>query len=328
MTTSDPASAPFSTALLRDKRLLIYLFVGLRLIMLMVHQPLPPYTPGLTGFGDFAYFHGLASLADQDKLPYRDYWFEYPPVVAFVSQAVYTVIHVRGGDFSAYAILLGIVLTAFDVGNLLLIRRIGTELHGPGTGTALSWIYALIPTPFIISFWSFDTIVAFFTLLAIAWLLDDQPDRSSLATALGGLTKLMPLLLIGAVWRFRPVREAIRYSIFAIGLTVVGFALIVFFGGPYGVPSLAVQFSKSSAETVWALLDGNYSTGILSPNHLNPASAFELQRKPPLIPAVVRPAHFGAIARHQLRSRCGRVSARASRRSTATRGGSRDSRWA
>jgi len=67
------------------------------------------------------------------------------------------------------------------------------------------------------------------------------------------------------------------------------------FAGPYGLPSLRVQFSKSSAETVWALMDGNYTTGILSPDHFDPASASQPQGNPPLIPAVVRTAIFAAI---------------------------------
>src|SRR5258708_32659667 len=275
VTNPSPTPSALGSSLLRDKRLLLYLFVSFRLILLLVHQPLPPYTPGLTGFGDFAYFHGLASLADQGKLPYRDYWFEYPPAVAFVSQGVYSLIQAHGGDFTAYAMLLGIVLTAFDVGNLLLLRRIGTQLHGPGTGAALAWIYALLPAPLIISFWSFDTLVAFFTLLAITWLIDASRDHSDLADARGGLTQLMPLILLGAVWRFRPAGEALRYSLIALGVTAAGLLAMLAFAGPYGLPSLSVQFSKSSAETVWALLDGNYTTGILKPDHLGPATAFQ-----------------------------------------------------
>src|SRR5690349_17727853 len=216
MTTS---SANVSSPLLRDSRLLLYLFVSFRLMMLLVHQPQPGYTPGLTAFGDLSYFYNLASLADNGKLPYRDYWFEYPPVIALVTQGVYTVIHARGGDFTTYTLLLNLVLLAFDTGSLILIRRIGTQLYGAATGMALAWIYALIAVPLVISFWTFDSIVAFFTLLAITWFISRRDNASAVVTAIGALTKLMPLVILGAVWRYRTIREAVQYSVIAVGLT-------------------------------------------------------------------------------------------------------------
>ncbi len=264
-------------------------------MLLLVHQPQPGYTPGLTAFGDFSYFYDLAKLADQGKLPYRDYWFEYPPVIALVSQDVYTVIHFRGGDFTTYTLLLNLVLLAFDTGTLILIRRIGTQLYGAATGTALAWIYALIAIPLVISFWTFDSIVAFFTLLAITWLISRRDTVSAIMGAVGGLTKLMPLVILGAVWRYRTVQQALRYSLIAIGLTVLGFAAMLAIAGPYGLPSLTVQFNKASAETIWALADGNYKTGILNPDHLDPASASQLQGNRAAIPVWLRTAIFGVI---------------------------------
>src|SRR5258708_30743723 len=289
------SATPTPAPRLRDFRLLLYLFVAFRLMMLLVHQPLQGYTPGMTALGDLSYFHNLAQQADQGKLPYRDYWFEYPPVIAIVTQGVYTVIAARGGDFAAYAVLMNIVLTAFDVGNLILVRRIGTQLHGAATGIALAWIYALMAVPLIISYWTFDAIVAFSTLLAITWLLDQRHDRSAVAAALGALTKLIPLGILGAVWRFRSPRTAIRYSVIALGLTVIGFAATLVFAGKYGIPSLTVQFSKSSSETVWALIDGNYRTGILNPDHTDPTTAAQLQGKPSAFPTWLRTAIFDAI---------------------------------
>ncbi len=140
-------------------------------------------------------------------------------MIALVSQGVYTVIHFRGGDFTTYTLLLNLVLLAFDTGTLILIRRIGTQLYGAATGTALAWIYALIAIPLVISFWTFDSIVAFFTLLAITWLISRRDTVSAIMAAVGGLTKLMPLVILGAVWRYRTIQEALRYSLIAIGLT-------------------------------------------------------------------------------------------------------------
>ncbi len=43
-------SANLASPLFRDSRLLLYLFVSFRLMLLLVHQPQPGYTPGLTAF--------------------------------------------------------------------------------------------------------------------------------------------------------------------------------------------------------------------------------------------------------------------------------------
>src|SRR5262249_28083443 len=158
------------------------------------YQPIKDYTPGLAAFGDLPYFYGLAKQADQGKLPYRDYWFEYPPVGALVSQGVYSLTSLRDGNYEAYAVLMSVVLTVFDVGNLILVRRIGARLHGAATGTALAWVYALLAVPLVITYWNFDTMDAFAILLSIAWLLERRDDRAALATAFGALTKLIPII--------------------------------------------------------------------------------------------------------------------------------------
>ncbi|HLY28237.1 MAG TPA: hypothetical protein VKQ72_17960 [Aggregatilineales bacterium] len=264
-------------------------------MLLLVYQPLANYTPGLTAFGDFPYFYTLAQQADQGKLIYRDYWYEQPPIIGLLLQGAYLATESHGGDFSTYTVLLVIVLTAFDAGNLLLLRRIGTRLYGPAVGIGLAWVYMLLAIPLIDSFWTFDCIVAFFTLLAVNWLLAGRQISSALANSLGALTKLVPLLLLGAVWRFRPAREALRYTAISGTITVAGLGAILLIGGPYGVPSLTAQFTKASAETVWALMDGNYKTGNFSANHFDPAEAARLQGNPPAIPAWLRTGVFAAI---------------------------------
>src|SRR5262249_28842340 len=130
-----------------------------------------------------------------------------------------------------YTLLLNLVLLAFDTGTLILIRRIGTQLFGAATGMALAWIYALIAVPLVISFWTFDSIVAFLTLLAVTWLLDRRDTYSAITTAVGALTKLMPLVILGAVWRYRTVSQALRYSLIAVGLTAVGFVAMLAIAG-------------------------------------------------------------------------------------------------
>jgi hypothetical protein len=248
-------STPGASLLLRDRRIVLYLFVSLRLMILLVYQPLQGVGPGITAFGDFQHYYNLADLSSQGKLPYRDYWYEFPPVFPIISLAVYGLLSARGpADFAAYATLFGLVMITFDTGNLLLVRRIGSRLYNDSTGLALAWIYGLLAVPLVFSFWTFEPMVAFSILLATAWLIEGRDNRSAVAAAFGALTKLFPLVVLGAVWRFRPPRDAIRYTAITVGLTVMGLVALLAIAGPFGMPSLLAQFNKASYQSPWALI--------------------------------------------------------------------------
>ncbi len=283
--------------LLRDSRILLYLFVGFRLMLLLVYQPLDSVGPGVTAFGDFQHYYNLASLSSQGKLPYRDYWYEFPPVFPLISLAVYSLTGAQNGSFTGYATLLGLILIGFDTANLILLRRIGQRLHGEATGAMLGWIYAVLAVPLVFSFWTFEPIVVCTILLAALWLIEGKDNRSAVAVAVGALTKLVPLIVLPAVWRFRPIREALRYTVIALVITAIGLLGLLAVAGPFGLPSLLAQFNKASYQSPWALLDQNYKTGNFGPisDHFDPAKAYEPLGNPPVIPSWLRSIIFGAI---------------------------------
>ncbi len=281
--------------LLRDSRVVLYLFVSFRLMALLVYQPLNGLGPGITAFGDYQHYYNLASLSEQGQVPYRDYWYEFPPIFPILSLAVYRVANAR--DFTAYTVLFGLLMIAFDTVNLLLLRAIAGRLYSPPVGAALSWVYAALAVPFVFTFWTFEPVVVCLLLLSVYWLLVGRDSRSAMAAALGALTKLFPLVILGAVWRFRPPREAIRYTLIAAGLTALGLIGMLAVAGPFGLPSLLAQFNKASYQSVWALLDHNYKTGNFGPlaDHFDPAKAYALLGNPPVIPAVLRGLVFAAL---------------------------------
>ena len=102
------AAAPAAqSGLFGDFRLLVGLFIALRLTLAMVYQPyvlerydadgaLAPVERGLSMFGDYQYFFQFAQLSDEGLLPYRDYWYEFPPVWSTLFIGAYQLLAARG----------------------------------------------------------------------------------------------------------------------------------------------------------------------------------------------------------------------------------------
>jgi len=302
--------------MLRDQRLILVLFISFRVMTLFAQQPFlepkdknaaPAYEmltegkfteQGVTATGDFWYYYSLARFSDVGKLPYRDFWYEFPPVFPAISLTSYSLITDRDatlGSYKSYANTLALVMILFDAANLWLLRKIGTKLHGAATGITLSWIYVALAVPFLNVFWNFEPIVAFSILLSINFLIQERDTAAPLAMAFGALTKLFPLILLAATWRFRPIAVAVRHTVIAGVITGAVLLGVVAVGGPLGVASLNVQFNKASYQTIWALIDNNHKTGLLNPDHFNAQTAYMLEGNPSKLPWWLRIIPFGLI---------------------------------
>jgi hypothetical protein len=103
------------------------------------------------------------------------------------------------------------------------------------------------------------------------------------------------LLLLGAVWRFKTPRTALKTSAIALALAAAGLFGVLLFGPQYAVPSLTAQWNKASFQTVWALVDGNTITGTFDGDRLDAGAAGVQRGNPPVIPPLVRTLAFGAV---------------------------------
>jgi hypothetical protein len=282
-------------ALLGDFRLLIILFVSLRLMMLMVYQPLvvKDNERGVTAGGDFQTYFQIASLSDSVGLPMRDWWTEFPPLWAYLSIAIYKV----APNYAAFSMLLSLLFLIVDTGNLILIRKIAAHLYREDTALALAWIYAVLLAPLVFVFWTFEVLVAFFMLLSVWWLLKKRDHWAAVSIAFGVLIKFTPAVLLGVVWRYREARRALVPTAITVIIVALVYGFFLVQNASMTLPSLTSQFNKASYQTVWALIDGNYRTGNFGPleDRLDPTRAAVLQGNPPRIPGILRLAGAAAI---------------------------------
>jgi hypothetical protein len=279
--------------LLGDFQTLLLLHVTFRLLLIIAYQPLllEGGERGVTTGGDYLYYYALSAQVDEGRLPFRDWWSEFPPLWSVVEIGVYKVL----GDsvsYSSYATLLAVVMLAFDAGNLVLLRQIGRRLYGDAVALSLAWIYALLLAPMVFAFWTFEPMVMFSILASIRLLQRGRDRASAVVVGLGALTKFVPVLVIGAVVRFRPARRAAVYIALVVGVFALPYALLLANPATRAMtaPSLTAQFNKASYQTVWALLDGNYGTGVFGPveDRADPANAKLPRGNPSTVPGWVR----------------------------------------
>ncbi|HKZ86011.1 MAG TPA: glycosyltransferase 87 family protein [Anaerolineae bacterium] len=239
-----------------EARLIVGLFLAFRLMMLMTFVP-----EDLTFFGDYPYYYELARLSDRGLWPYLHYWMEYPPVFPLLSTVVYRL--TAPGGYNAFVLSLGVLMTLFGVGNLMLLMRLASRLHGETISVRLGWVYALLFMPLIYLWWHFEAMTAFFLLLALDWLLDRHDVSSAVATGVGVVVKLVPLLILPVVALSRSIRQTIAYvAVLVVSMLAVVAPLYV--ASPDTTrASLAAPLAWTSWETVWALIDGNYHTGLV-----------------------------------------------------------------
>jgi hypothetical protein len=260
--------------------LVLSLFIGFRLMMLMAWP-----AEALTQYGDYQYYYNLAALSEMGHLPFLDYWSEYPPVFPFLSVAIY---QLSGGVFKNYALLLSLTMIAFETGSLVLLYRMASEIRDRSQATWVTGAYVALFIPVFIWLATFEAMTAFFVLLTLFALRRGQSRLTGIAIGLGVVIKVLPILLLATVWRTRGCRAALVSGLLALLVCLVVLGPLLILSPDYTLASLQSQGSKSSWQTVWALLDGNKAnTGIFGPvaDHFDPVKARTQLYNPSRVPA-------------------------------------------
>lgn len=293
-TTSEPTYPPSSAVARREFALILMLFIAFRAMALLAFRP----GGQVLDFSDFYWYREFAQLTRQGYVPYVNLWTTYPPLFPFLMIGLWRISSLLPPwEFPNlwFSLLLGGTFLLFETGNLVLIYAIARRLGDRQRALRSAWFYLALFTPvYTLTGW-FESYPLFFFLLSLYLLLRGRPLWSALTTGIGFMIKLVPLILlpVGAQMpnpprstrqpggrqspvsnskrhiRIRPLNLSfdISHLVFYFGVFVLTVLVI---GSPFYLLNprlvwgpLVISGAREPWETVWALLEGNFSYGII-----------------------------------------------------------------
>jgi hypothetical protein len=258
----------------------------------MILLAFPP--ENLIFYGDYRHYFNLADMTRQGFYPFVHYWYEFPPIFPYLNIGIYTL---AGQQLKNYIPILAFVLLLVECGNLYLLYRLALTLHGPARGVKIAWIYTALFIPVFFWLGNFDALTTFFILLALYGLIKHRNILLALALGLGAMVKFLPVLLLATIWRARGLKATLIYAGAVLFISLLIFGPFALRSPRLTLASLQAQAGKSSYQTVWALIDGNYTTGNFGPlaDHFDPAQATRPVNNPARIPTWLTLIPFGAV---------------------------------
>ncbi len=245
-------------------------------------------------YGDYQHYFNLADLTRRGFYPFIHYWYEFPPIFPYLNIAVY---ELAGQQLKNYIVILAFVLLVVECGNLYLLYRLAFLLRGRAVAVQTAWIYTVLFVPVFFWLGNFDALTTFFILLVLYALLQKRNKILAAALGLGTMVKFLPIILLAPVWRMRGWKSALLYGGLTILISVLIFLPFAFVNPTMTLASLGAQAGKSSYQTVWALIDGNTTTGNFGPisDHFDAALATQPVNNPATIPAWLTLIPFGLL---------------------------------
>jgi hypothetical protein len=272
------STSPKTSSSGADFSLILTLFFTSRLMLLIAFPP-----ENLIYYGDYQHYFNLADMTRSGFYPYLHYWYEFPPIFPYLNITIY---FLAGQQLKNYILLLAFALLLVECGNLYLLYRLAFTLFGRTRAINIAWIYTALFIPVFFWLGNFDALTTFFILLSLYSLSKNKQTLLAIALGLGTMVKFLPVILLATVWRMRGLKAMLIY-----GATTLLISLVIF--GPFALRSPAMTFAslqaqagKSSYQTIWALIDGNQTTGNFGPlaDHFDPAKAPQPVNNPARIP--------------------------------------------
>ncbi len=246
------------------------LFLAFRIVVLLLYRPggfFADYSDYNTSYLPFAQW------SDKGLYPFVDYWLEWPPLFSWLVVGVYRLsllIPSWTDPRLWYNTLLGLSLLPFEVGNFVLVYLTGLELYDRAKALKCALIYACLFTPlYTWSGWN-DCMSLFFLLLGLYLCLRGRAVFAGIMVGLGFWVKVIPILVVPVGLRVLDGLRRKASFVTATCVTLLAIALPFLFANPgFLWAFFANLLGRSSWETVWALLDGYYSYGVVTADRLS-----------------------------------------------------------
>lgn len=244
-----------------------------------------------TGVGDLPEYQAWAALPGW---PYFHYWSEFPPLFPLLNAGFFKL---AGGQTFQYYLLLALVLALAGSACLLLFSKIAGRIFTRREARIRTWVYLALLLPLPYTWWYFDLLPLAFMLLGTWWMLEGHSWRSGWAVGMGMLLKWFPGLLLASALRFKKPVWAGKAALSAFGWVFGLLAILYLLSPQMTLASLKAQSTRSSWETVWALVDGNMTTGafLLVNDRLDPTIAGISRGQPAKIPSTLTLLPFAAL---------------------------------
>lgn len=255
--------------------LLFVLFIAFRLMTLLLYRPggfIADYSDYSTSYLPFAQW------SDRGLYPFIHYWLEWPPLFSWLVVGVYRLsllIPSWTDPRLWYNTLLGLSLLPFEVGNFVVIYLIALQLYDKSKAFTCVLIYSCLFAPlYVWSGWN-DSMSLFFLLLGLYLLLREKGAIAGIIAGVGFWVKVIPILLLPV--GLRVLTDMRRKALFLVASCVTLFLVALPFlwiNAGFLWAFFANMMGRSSWETIWALLDGYYSYGVVGADRLTVPSDF------------------------------------------------------
>ena len=251
------------------------LFVAFRVMTLLLYRPggfIADYSDYNTSYLPFAQW------SDVGLYPFVHYWLEWPPFFAWWVVGVYrlSLLIPQWTDPRLwYNTLLGLSFLPFEIGNFVLVYITAGELYDRSKALKCALIYACLFAPlYVWSGWN-DSVSLFFLLLSLYLLLRRKPVLAGVMSGIGFWVKFIPILLVPVGLRvLERVRGKVVFLAAVCGTTIAIALPFLWLNAGFLWAFFANLLGRSSWETVWALLDGYYSYGVVSADRLTVPTDF------------------------------------------------------
>jgi len=245
--------------------LLLLAFVVFRFLSIVLLRPGGFVTD--SGPDQFYYF-AFSRFTGSGQVPFFDFWMEYPPLMPWLATLAYKAslyLPIWENAIFWFNLFFRLLLLPFDIGILTLIYLCVLRFGNVTQALQAASLWALLFAPLITLLSWFDPLTLFFLMLGIYGLLYDRPLLAGAAIGLGLMAKVLPIAIAPlGLLSLKGVRQRIVYttSAFTFALLVILPPLIV--APKYVIAWVSALTNVSSWETVWALLEGYYSYGIVA----------------------------------------------------------------